>query len=300
MSMFYACDQEGKLLHIDEAGRGLACNCVCFTCGEVVLGKKGNRNKHHFAHHGGKSACTISPESVLHKLAKQAILEAQGLQLPRMPGVILQPDDPSADADQTSWWDFAEVHEEQTQNDFRPDLVANLRDGTRLFIEIAVTSFVGERKQEKIERLQEKTIELDLRYLISQMGNPRSVICKHILHDTNHKKWLYPSQPDDENLEIEANGQYSGACFIPESVERKTLEQSRFTIFGMWVNAMALPSGDLAVRSLAYNPQIVELLKGWAHELGGRYNKHYRNWQYPVRMADRVLERLAQLHSETK
>lgn len=297
MSMLYASDQEGNLIYIDSAERGLSCHCNCLACGEVVVAKKGRRNKHHFAHYGGKIACTIAPESVLHKLGKQVIIEAKGLQLPPMPGVYPSAENP--EEDKTSWWDFVEVYEEQTQQDFRPDLVAELKDGTRLLIEIAVTSFVGEHKQEKIERLQEKTIELDLRYLIGQIGKHRLEIRDHILHDTQHKTWLHPNLPDGGlNLDVDVTGLNIESP--PESTGIKTREQGRFTIYGMWVNALSLPSGDLAVRSLAYNPQVAELLKGWAHELSGRYAKRYRSWQYPASNADVVLERLQHLHMDRK
>lgn len=294
MRMFYACDQQARLVYIDETERGLACRCHCLACGEQVVARKGLRNTHHFAHHGGKRACDIAPESILHKLAKQVIEQAGGLQLPPMPGVFPSPADP--EADKTSWWDFTHVEAEQTQQDFRPDLVAKLKGGTQLFIEIAVTSFVDELKQEKINRLGEKTVELDLRYLATQMHKPHDDICHYILHDTQHKTWLYPHYADQAPPEaaissLEGQTTTEGALSHPEA-----FSQHRFTVLGMWVNAMRLPSGDLAVRSVSYNPQITDLLKGWARELGGRYSKKYTNWMYPARHADQVLQRLQQLH----
>jgi hypothetical protein len=294
MSMLYAYDQDEKLTYIDEANRGLACNCVCLTCGEVVMAKKGQRNKHHFAHYCGKSACTIAPESVLHKLAKQAILEAEGLHLPPMPGVFPHPDVP--EADRTSWWDFVEVYEEQTQQDFRPDLVAQLKDGTRLFIEIAVTSFVGEQKQDKIDRLQEKTIELDLRYLIGLMGHPRSEICKHIVHDTDQKTWLYPCIPEGVDLYLGKDVVQPEAQLISENLQPNKLLSRRFTVYGMWLESRVLPSGDLVVQSWSYNPQIIELLRGWSREMGGRYVRSHKNWLYPKDRSEEITLRLEQLH----
>jgi len=299
MSMFYACDQDGMLVYIDDARRGLACRCHCLVCGEAVVAKKGQRNTHHFAHHGGKSACDIAPESILHKLAKQVILQAEGLQLPPLPGVYPSPNDP--EADKTSWWDFAEIHAEQTQQSFRPDLVAKLKDGTQLLIEIAVTSFVDEHKQEKIDRLQDKTVELNLRYLLDQMHKPYLEIRQHILHDTQHKTWLYPHDPEMPQ-DDPATAHSESKCLPFEDkgmIHPDAFVQHRFTVLGMWLGAMRLPSGDLVVRSYAYNPQIVQLLKAWAGELGGRYSRRYKNWSYPAKYAGQVLERLGQLHDET-
>lgn len=215
-----------------------------------------------------------------------------------MPGVCPSPLDPKAD--KTSWWDFAEIYVEQTQQDFRPDLVARLEDGTQLLIEIAVTSFVDERKQEKINRLQEKAVEVDLRYLLSQMHKPHLEICRHILHDTQYKTWIYPRYPDVQQAET------VGVHITPmyQSVVDKGMAhpeafaQQRFTVFGMWLSAMRLPSGDLVVRSVAYNPEVVAMLKSWSHTLAGRYSKKYRNWVFPASMADQVILRLNQLHQD--
>ncbi|MGN5517913.1 competence protein CoiA family protein [Halopseudomonas sp. Lyrl_26] len=298
MSMFYATAQDGRLLHIDDAERGLACSSTCLECGDPVVAKKGKRNRHHFAHKGGKEPCAIRPETLLHKLGKQVILEGMGLQLPALPGSYQNT--PGYVGDRTSWWDFIEVMEEQTQQDFRPDLVAKLKDGTQLFIEIAVTSFVGDQKQKKIERLQEKTVELDLRYLLGMLSKPYGELCQHIIHDTLHKSWLYPIQPDcyppDVSVENDPTPVLHALKVPPPHPDAG--KQQRFTVLGMWVSAVRLDSGDLMVRSWVYNPQVAELLKGWAHEVGGSYRRRYRNWAYPASDAELILTRLEQLHEE--
>lgn len=60
----------------------------------------------------------------------------------------------------------------------------------------------------------------------------------------------------------------------------------------MWVTARQLPSGSLAVRSLAYSPQIRDLLKTMAYRLGGYYKPVYRNWVFPAEVTPRLLELL--------
>ena len=39
MTMLVAVDENKKLIHIDDAERGLACQCTCFECGEALLHK---------------------------------------------------------------------------------------------------------------------------------------------------------------------------------------------------------------------------------------------------------------------
>ena len=140
MSMFVALDPYGHLITIENAMRGLACNCTCACCGEPVVARKGLIREHHFSHHSNKESCFIQRESLLHLYAKEVIRNQLGLQLPPLP------DSWPGSEDKTSWWDFERVDEEVPQQGFQPDLVAYLKDGSQLFIEVAVTSFIGEEK----------------------------------------------------------------------------------------------------------------------------------------------------------
>ena len=40
--------KEGKLLHISEVPRGLACGCVCPACGDRLVARQGPLREHHF------------------------------------------------------------------------------------------------------------------------------------------------------------------------------------------------------------------------------------------------------------
>ncbi|MOA59436.1 hypothetical protein D3C78_1840460 [compost metagenome] len=63
----------------------------------------------------------------------------------------------------------------------------------------------------------------------------------------------------------------------------------------MWVSARELPSGSLAVRSISFSPQMRDLLKRLAREMGGYYKPAYRNWVFPPVVAVLLLRRLAQM-----
>lgn len=288
MSMFVALDQNGQLINIDGALRGLACNCTCACCGEPVVARKGLIREHHFSHQSNKKSCFIQRESLLHLYAKQVIRTKLGLQMPPMPST-----QPASD-DQTSWWDFERVDEEVPQQGFQPDLVAHLRDGSQLFIEIAVTSFIGEEKLERIKAVGIKTVEIDLRQLLfSKLPIPSEEATAHILNQTHNKLWIYPEPPPMPLLpEIDWR-------FIPSEPpvmepKAKCIEH-RFTIMGMWVSARVLPTGSVAVRSWSFNPQIRELLKSWRNELGGEYNPKFKNWIYYPQHSEEVLRRLREM-----
>ena len=85
MTMHIALNENNKLVNIEQVERGLACQCTCFECGEAVIARKGEIKEHHFAHASNKVSCTINSESVLHKYAKEVILESMGLMLPALP-----------------------------------------------------------------------------------------------------------------------------------------------------------------------------------------------------------------------
>jgi competence protein CoiA len=288
MTMFVALDQYGRLITIEKSLRGLACNCTCACCDEPVIARKGLIREHHFSHHSNKESCFIQRESLLHLYAKEVIRDQLGLQLPPMPGVY------PASVDPTSWWDFEKVDEEVPQLGFQPDLVAHLRDGGQLFIEVAVTSFISEEKLERIKSVGVNTVEIDLSDLLfSKLLIPSEEVKAHILKQTHSKTWIYPEPP-----EIPARPAIAWISIPPKppvaEPAAKCIE-NRFTIMGMWVSARVLPTGSVAVRSWSFNPQITELLKSWRNELGGEYNPKYKNWIYFPPAREEVMSRLQQL-----
>lgn len=290
MTMFVALDQSSRLINIESVLRGLACNCVCVSCGETVIARKGLIREHHFAHYSSKESCYIQRESLLHLYAKEVISDALGLQLPPLPGVY-----PFSE-DTNSWWDFVKVTPEVPQPGFQPDLVADLKDGTQLFIEVAVTSFIDKVKREQIKAVGTPTIELDLRnLLVSQQPIPSEATKDYILHQISHKTWIYPeAQPPKQPFE---NGSppHSPPIEQPLLHPAPTLPEHRFIIMEMWVSARTLPSGCIAVRSWSFNPQIAALLKKWRNQLGGEYNQKYRSWIFYPRNRDEILARLRAL-----
>jgi len=292
MSMFVALDSNGQLITIENAISGLACNCTCACCGEPVVARKGQIREHHFSHHSNNESCFIQRESLLHLYAKQVIRNQLGLQIPPMPGTW------PASVDQTSWWDFERVDEEVPQQGFQPDLVAHLRDGSQLFIEVAVTSFIGEEKLERIKRAGIKTIEIDLSELLfNKQPIPSKEVKTYILKQAHNKSWIFPEPPPIpmphaiEWLSLPSKPLAAGP-------EAKCIEH-RYTIMGMWVSARILPTGSVAVRSWSLNPQITELLKCWRNQLGGEYNPRFKNWIYYPRSREEVLNRLQQLNEKS-
>ena len=291
MSMFVALDPNGQLITIENAMRGLACNCICACCGEPVVARKGLIREHHFSHHSNKESCFIQRESLLHLYAKEVIRNQLGLQLPPMPGIW-----PGSE-DKTSWWDFERVDEEVPQQGFQPDLVAHLKGGTQLFIEVAVTSFIGDEKLERIKSAGINTVEINLSELLfNKQPIPSAEVKAHILEQTLNKSWIYPEPPTEPAQPVN-DWQAIVAKPLAAEPQAKCIEH-RYTIMGMWLSARILPTGSVAVRSWSFNPQITGLLKSWRNELGGEYNPKYKNWIFFPQYRSEVLNRLRELDQE--
>lgn len=73
--------QDGRIAHISDVPKGLACDCICISCEGILIAAKGSIQQHDFKHH--KSAeCTAANESALHAAAKQIIAQKLKLTLP--------------------------------------------------------------------------------------------------------------------------------------------------------------------------------------------------------------------------
>lgn len=300
--MSVALDKTNQLISIEQAERGLACDCFCFECGEPVVAKKGEKNEHHFAHISNKESCFINPESILHKFAKQVIIEANGLLLPAVP---------NSEETEAKLWQFSQITPEVKFGNIQPDLMVMV-DKDTYFIEIAVTSFVDEVKLERIKAIGTPTVELDLRELLKgDITIPSDAAKDFILNQLEHKRWLYPTaQVQEAEENVVSNTPTSTICpnqsineqaaTMPSESSGKSYQSYLFTIHGMWIDVKAFESGMLAVKSVSYNHEIKEMLKAWSREGRGRFSDQYKTWNYFKPFSATVLERLIALDETPK
>lgn len=71
--------KDGKYKHIRSVDNGLKCNCVCPECLQPLVANQGNVKSWHFAH---ASNAECKGESVIHRVAKQVIVNAAHRGLP--------------------------------------------------------------------------------------------------------------------------------------------------------------------------------------------------------------------------
>lgn len=72
----------GEVVGIDEvASRGLNCNCRCAACGGDFIARKGEKNRHHFAHQSNYE-CVYANEIAVYMLVKQMLVKSNTILLP--------------------------------------------------------------------------------------------------------------------------------------------------------------------------------------------------------------------------
>lgn len=301
MLMNIAINESDRLVNIKQVEKGLACNCICFECNESVVAKKGEKNEHHFAHSSNKESCHINPESILHKFAKQVIMEAKAVVLPPLP---------NTDEVEAKTWQFTRLIEEQSVGSIRPDIVCGIDDDT-VFIEVAVTSFIDTDKLDFIKRLDIKTVEIDLRELLNEgIDIPSEEARLFILEKVDNKKWLYPESKEIEvqskdwlstpDLPWMNESNVSSENDVQLSKPTNNYTRYRFTINGIWVDAWKFDDGGISVKSVKYNEEIVELLRNWRKEGGGWYNSKFKASKYYNPFAKTVLQRLQEMDTSPK
>lgn len=161
-----------RIIHIDEAVRGKACNCICPNCKSPLLARKGPENVNHFAHEGDR-ICNGYLETLLHKTSKQIIKDANTIRLPSLALYTLNSNgrirkkytivDVSS---QFIKYDHCDDEEYIRREDviIKPDLI--LKKGERpLIIEIVVTHPIDAKKADKIIKLGCSALEINLSWV---------------------------------------------------------------------------------------------------------------------------------------
>lgn len=73
---------DGEIVAIEDVTRGLKCGCVCVGCGSPLIARHGTEKDWHFSHAKGAN-CADGYERSVHELAKQFLLRASHLFLPK-------------------------------------------------------------------------------------------------------------------------------------------------------------------------------------------------------------------------
>jgi hypothetical protein len=255
-TMTFARAANGRMVHIDEAANGLACDCVCLKCGGKLVGRHGDVRQHHFSHYLAIDGvgCT---ETALHKAAKEIIQQEKRLALPhQLEGMGLQLGDEVC-------FESVSLEHRLGSGEAGSEIVADAygRGSVDMVIEIAVHHRTGQDKAEKIRRLGLPAVEIDLANAVSSLWDWEAL--RHaVLVDPYRRHWIHLPEPEPV-------------------AEQKILTASappiwEFNIRGARVVARKLPFGNFAVWH-AFDPKVREVVEG-ACRGRGKWQSKYRNW----------------------
>jgi hypothetical protein len=292
MSSVFGLDQSNRLLHVSEAVRGLACKCRCVVCDEPLIARQGAVRGHHFAHASGAEPCDASHESLLHRYAKQVIQESGGLVVPidetMVTALGLAPS-----AEPVVRISLPHIEVEKAIDDVRPDLLGYTEDGVAVAIEVAYSSFCGLLKVAQFEQLGLPALEIDLRAFTPDAFDAEAVR-QAVIERTTGKTWLWPKAPVSVPTTFDQQGLPSAADEVLEPAKSR-LPEEIVTISGRWVSIKEFRNGDIAVKVVVYDPDVVSIVKSVARANGGRYSPNWRTWNIPRWRADAVRSELRAL-----
>lgn len=273
MSSIFGLNEFNHLVHVSEVNRGLACQCRCVVCEEPMIARQGNIRGHHFAHASNREPCDSSHESLLHRYAKQLIVHALGLVAPITPAVA-QFLGLSVTDSLGILHSLASVEEEVTVGTIRPDLLVVTRDGVQVAVEIAYSSFCDWVKIAAFEAHSLPALEIDLSRFTPENFDPDEVK-EAVIRSVAHKTWIWPTAaPLASDLNLVTKN-------TPAAPGKKFLPQETISFSGRWVSIRQFPSGDIGVKVVAYDPDLVSLVRTLAKAHGGRFNPQYKTWNVP-------------------
>ncbi|UUZ64074.1 hypothetical protein LP417_01890 [Polaromonas sp. P1-6] len=175
------------------------------------------------------------------------------------------------------------AREEVAVGSIKPDLLLVTTDGVQVAIEIAYSSFCDLVKAAEFERLNLPALEINLSRFTPDNFDP--VLVKDaVIASVEHKVWVWPIVPP-------ALSQTVDQPMPPLPTVKQFLPEEIITISGRWVSIRQFPSGDIAVKVVKFDPDLVSLVKSVAKPHGGRYNPQYRTWNVP-RWAARTVRQI--------
>lgn len=215
---------------LTDLERGKACNCICPVCRKRLVAKLGPHNQWHFAHDGAECNLVAAQQTALHMLAKEIIESSKKL---RFPGISIKKDDYCNDIEdfrvqaeipssieyrKASVVNCDSVSLEKKISSIVPDIMVTAK-ARKCLIEVAVTHFVDEEKEQKIKEIGLPLFEIDLSNLYNSEFS-REELAEEVLFNPSNRTWIF--NPLFEAAKMWAKEQYTK---IIQSAEEKVKRQ---------------------------------------------------------------------------
>ena len=178
-------EEKHRMVHIDNVSRGFDCGCICDKCGKPLNARRGEKNKHSFAHRPEDGDCHGMGESSIHLLAKQVICEEKKVMLPSFGYVIPQ-----------GLLEFESVEPEDTLEKLglRPDVVGIDKEGNKWAIEIYYSNPKSESQKAKYIEAQINCLEINVNDISPNQDKDATELKHFLFNSINNREWIYPNQ----------------------------------------------------------------------------------------------------------
>lgn len=221
----WAENSQGKMVHVDDVPRGLACGCVCPCCHERLLARHGDVKEHGFAHHSDSRGANLKICYMvsLYKLAEQIIETRKRVHVPSYYGIF-----PGKDIE------FVEVKIDGRfeREDKQPDVMATSRDGKKYIIEFTFDYKVQHKQAVDYKNLN--CLEINL------SGQTLETVERFLLEDDKDRKWLNNQELFDS---IEPRYEKANLCIRVKDED----DCRKCELYGSCVGVRSKNSGSLVV-----------------------------------------------------
>lgn len=183
-----------EYVDIDEVENGLACNCICPSCGMRLEARHGNEREHHFKHHEkAETECSYSFWVAVRSMAKQILERSVSLNVDTMPFFTRIPF-----KNQWVTLDVFAKNPRQKNHGFDFELLTPIGYIYIYFVTLEDASAGRYRSHFKNKPkyfTSQLILEIDLTSLISVKNNTKSRLEKLILEELDSKEWVTPKYP---------------------------------------------------------------------------------------------------------
>ncbi|MEZ9200890.1 hypothetical protein CWN94_21740 [Vibrio splendidus] len=189
--------KNGKIHHVKNVLNGLACDCICPSCGKQLIAKnKGQKKRPHFAHAIETDCFDYEAMTYLHQYAQQLLESEQCIVLPEFtytPEIILL-DDTVLIGEEIKYptakvW-FDSVQNEYSWHKYRIDSHGRVKHRS-LFIEITVTHECEAEKLAAIKEENQPAIEVVLTSLHNSDRLYQDKEIRKALFNPTNANWIH-------------------------------------------------------------------------------------------------------------
>lgn len=238
--------------------KGLRCRCTCPKCGDLLearLNFKDPNRVRYFAHYNPvKCDIVRANQTAIHLMAKNIVAKEKKIMFPAVKVELqgthayesLRPLISKLDLEDASnlqkqlegatpvFYKPADVIEfdkiilEKTISDIIPDIIAS-KNEQKCLVEIAVTHFVDEEKEQKIRELGISALEIDLSSLVGE-DLDEQLLTDIIVGRPEYKKWIHNALVDRENESIEEKARTICQSYIDYYQEKQRIKEEKAEI----------------------------------------------------------------------